>query len=140
MQWLQKNVTAVVKFYDIGLESSQLITYTNATISTNKDHTSKLGYIIWIADNSEKCSVIHYRSAKCSRIAEPVPGFENYASADGSDYPYAFRNDLKTTSGQDILLKIDTDLNVSLRCDYNIIYHKRNASTHRYCGYEGCVR
>lgn len=55
--------------HKISLDSLQLIVYCDAAFSSNKDHTSQLGYIIMLTDDSHKCNIIHYSSAKSRRVA-----------------------------------------------------------------------
>lgn len=103
--------------HKLSLDSLQLIVYSDAAFSTNKDHTSQLGYIIMLTDDSHKCNIIHYSSAKSRRVARSVLGSEIYAFADGFDHAYAFKYDLEAMTGKHIPLKMLTDS----KCLFDVI-------------------
>ncbi len=62
--------------------------YTDASFSTNPDHSLQLGYIVLLAEKHDNACVLHYASYKSRRVARSVVGAETYAFADAFDLAY----------------------------------------------------
>jgi hypothetical protein len=50
----------------------KLVVFSDAGFNTNSDHTSQIGYIIALVDQSKKANVIAYTSKKCRRVTRSV--------------------------------------------------------------------
>jgi hypothetical protein len=88
----------------------RLITFTDASFANNKDHSSQIGYVIVLADNSNNCNIVHWSSVKCKRVTRSVIASELYAMAHGFDTTCALKDTLdKITQRQTpIVICIDS--------------------------------
>ena len=93
----------------LDLNSLRIVVYTDAAFATNKDHTSQLGYLVLLTDDSKKCNVLHYSSSKSKRVARSVLGSEIYAFADGFDFAFCLKKDMENILGRRIPMQILTD-------------------------------
>ena len=93
----------------LDINSLKIIVYTDAAFSTNADHTSQLGYLIMLSDDSKKCNILHYSSSKSKRVARSVLGSEIYAFADGFDFAFCLKTDLEKILKKRIPLQMYTD-------------------------------
>lgn len=95
--------------HKLSSDSLQLIVCSDAAFSTNKSHNLQLCCILMRTDDSEKCSVIHYSSAKARRVARSVLGSEIQAFTDEFDHAYTFKYDLEAMTRKHIPMKMLTD-------------------------------
>lgn len=83
--------------------------YPDASFAENSNITSELGYIVMLADKSEKCIVLHFASYKGRRVCCSVLGAEFNAFGDAFDYAYVISHDIETMLGQRVPLTMFTD-------------------------------
>ena len=83
--------------------------YTNASHANNTDLSSQIGYVITLADNTNKANVIHWSSVKCKRVTRSVLASELYALAHGFDMSFAMKSTIDAIMGKAIPMVICTD-------------------------------
>ncbi len=76
-------------------ESLHVRAYTDASFSTNSNHSSQLAYILLLADKLDNACVLHYASYKSRRLARSVLGAGTYAFSDAFDFAYCAKTDLE---------------------------------------------
>jgi hypothetical protein len=107
---LRKTVSFTLKHSKLDINSLTLKVYTDASHANNFDGSSLLGYILFLADASEKCQPIVWSFHKSRRVTRSVLGSEMIAFADGFDAAYSLKHDLQTILKRsfDILMYTDS--------------------------------
>ena len=90
-------------------ESLQIRAYTDASFSTNTDHSLQLGFIVLLSDKPDNAFILHYAGYKSRRVARSVLGAETYAFADAFDFVYCAKTDLEELLDHRVSLSIFTD-------------------------------
>lgn len=57
--------------------------FTDASFANNQDLSSQIGYVIVLADTTNKANIIHCSSIKCKRVTRSILASELYAMAHG---------------------------------------------------------
>ena len=83
--------------------------YADASFSTNREHTSQLGYIVLLCDKNDNACVLHFTSYKSRRVARSLLGAETYAFADVYDFVYCVKTDLERILERRIPFNMFTD-------------------------------
>ncbi len=81
-----------LSMYKLDPKSVYVRANTDATFSTNSDHSSKLGYIVLLEDEPDNGSLLYYASYKSRRVARSVLGEQNFAFADAFKFAYCPKN------------------------------------------------
>ena len=55
--------------------------FTDSLFTNNKDLLSQIGFVIALADLTNKANIIHWSSIKCKRVTRSVLALELYAMA-----------------------------------------------------------
>ena len=90
-------------------ESIRLQTYSDAAYSNNYDGTSQLGYIVFLADKTNKCQPLYWSSYKSKRVSRSVLGSETMAFADAFDMTFAIKKDMELMMNTPIPIVMLTD-------------------------------
>ena len=109
VRYLQDTSHLSLRTRKLDPESLHVRAYTDASFSTNPDHSSQLGYILLLADKLDNACVLHYASYKSRRVVRSVLGAETYAFADAFDFAYCAKIDLETLLDSFVSLSIFTD-------------------------------
>ena len=88
--------------------SLKLIVFTDSSFANNPDLSSQMGFIVVLADGSNKANIIHWSSVKCKRITRSVLAAELYAMAHGFDIAGAVKTTVTKILGE-IPLPLCTD-------------------------------
>ena len=83
-------------FVKLDPDSLRIMAFVDASFANNNDHSSQIGYVIVLADESGAANVVHWQSIKCKRVTRSVLASELYALVLGFDISAT----LKSTSDQ----------------------------------------
>ena len=83
-----------LKFPNLDHSSLRIQVYSDGSYGNNLDGSSQLGYIIFLADDTDKCQPLFWSSHKSKRVSRSVPGSETMAFADAFDMTFAMKNDI----------------------------------------------
>lgn len=72
-----------------------LLAYTAGAFANNPDGCSQMVYIVLLADASDTCNILTYRSFKSRRVTRSVNGMEVMAFAEAFDTAYFLAKDLQ---------------------------------------------
>jgi len=97
-----------LKFKKLKKETLRLLVFVDSGYNTNRDRTSQLGVIIFLADEENNCHFLHWSSSKCPRVTRSMLASETYAFSLGYDYGMSLRM-LFSSMSIDIPLYIFTD-------------------------------
>jgi len=97
-----------LKYPTLNKDTLRLNVFVDSGYNTNKDGTSQLGMIIFLADDTNRCHFLHWSSSKCPRITRSMLASETYAFSNGYDYGVSLRMMFKKMS-LDLPLYIFTD-------------------------------
>lgn len=92
LRWQMDNSDRGLRFIPLDITSLRLIVFTDASFANNIDLTSQIGYVICLADASNKANIIHWSSTKCKRVRRSVLASELYAMAQGFDAGVVIRS------------------------------------------------
>lgn len=102
---------------DIGLryvplyyKSLRMQCYVDTSFATNEDLSSQIGFILVLADNTDRCHILENQSQKSHHVVQSSMTAETYAFVEGFDRSYLLANDLKRSHGSGIKLMMLTDL------------------------------
>jgi hypothetical protein len=102
IQWQIENSTRGLSFVKLDTKTLRLLVFTDSSFANNKDLSSQIGYVLVLADLSNKANIVHWSSVKCKRITRSVLASELYAMAHGFDI------------GAAIKATVELQLNISL--------------------------
>ena len=91
-----------LKFSKLDHSRLRLQVYSDASYGNNLDGSSQLGYIIFLADDKDKCQLLFWSSHKSKRVSRSVLGCETMAFADAFDMAFAMKNDICKMKSLDI--------------------------------------
>ena len=91
-----------LKFRKLDHSRHQLQVYSEASYGSNLDGSSQLGYIIFLADDNDKCQSLFWSSHKSKHVSISVLGSEIMALADPFDMAFAMKNDICKMTSLDI--------------------------------------
>ena len=73
----------------------RLLVFTDALFANNKDFSSQIGYILVLADITNKVNIVYWSSIKYKRVTRSVLASELYAMAHGFDIGAAIKLTIK---------------------------------------------
>jgi hypothetical protein len=85
-------------------ETIYLAVYADASLNTNNDYTSQLGYIILLTDHTSTCCILHFSSHKSRRVTRSSMAPEALAFSDSFDHAFIIKHDLQRMLGREIPL------------------------------------
>jgi hypothetical protein len=94
LSWQIENANRGLKFVKLDVNTLQLLVFIDASFANNKDLSSQIGYVLVLADASNKANIIHWSSIKCKRVTRSVLASELYAMAHGFDIGAAIKSTL----------------------------------------------
>ena len=83
-----------LKFPKLDHSRLRLQVYSNASYVNNLDGSSQLGYIIFLADDNDKCQPLFWSSHKSKRVSRFILGSETIALDDAFEMAFAMKNDI----------------------------------------------
>lgn len=90
-------------------KSGITVLYADSSHNNRENSRSQLGYIICLADDSNKCSILFYLSHKSHRVARSSAAEETIAFVDTFDNTFVIRHDLQRMLGVNIPILMLTD-------------------------------
>jgi Reverse transcriptase (RNA-dependent DNA polymerase) len=106
---LKTHPELALRYPKLDKSTLRILAYSDASLHNNEDLSSQLGYVILLADASNQCCVLSFRSFKSKRIARSSMAAETMAFADAFDAAFALKSDLVSIFGRPIPLLILTD-------------------------------
>ena len=85
LQWQIDHFDRGLRFVRLDISTLTLMVFTDASFANNQDLSSQIGYVIVLADATNKANIIHWSSTKCKRVTRSVLASELYAMAQGFD-------------------------------------------------------
>ena len=79
IQWQMKNAERGLRFVKLDTISLKLIAFIDVAFANNSDYISQIGFVICLADGSNKANFIHWSSTKCKRVTRNVLAAEFFA-------------------------------------------------------------
>lgn len=79
---VRKYPKAVLKYVKLERESLKIVVYWDACFAPNKDSTSQVGYLIFMADQTNKANITEYASKEPRTVVRYVLGEETFDLAD----------------------------------------------------------
>src|SRR6266567_1453686 len=116
IQWQIENSTRGLSFVKLDTETLQLLVFTDSSFANNKDLSSQIGYILVLADSSNKANIVHWSSVKCKRITRSVLASELYAMAHGFDIGAAIKATVELQLNINLPLILCTDSKSIYEC------------------------
>jgi hypothetical protein len=92
LSWQIENADRGLSFVKLDVNTLQLLAFTDASFANNKDLSSQIGYVLVLADASNKANIIHWSSVKCKRVTRSVLASELYGMAHGFDIGAAIKS------------------------------------------------
>lgn len=59
-------------FVPLGLKTSRLVFFTDASFENDRDFKSQFGFVLCMADSPDNSNVIHFISSRCRRVTRSV--------------------------------------------------------------------
>ena len=106
---LKKTKEIKLQYPKLDLESIRLLVYSDSSFNNRKNGKSQLGFLIALADNTNRCSIIHYSSRKSHRVTRSSMAAETLAFVDAFDNASLIKHDLQRMLNTDIPLLMLTD-------------------------------
>src|SRR5271155_1799902 len=109
LSWQIENANRGLKFVKLDVNTLQLLVFTDASFANNKDLSSQIGYVLVLADASNKANIVHWSSVKCKRVTRSVLASELYGMAHGFDIGAAIKSTLDKVLQANLPLVLCTD-------------------------------
>lgn len=93
----------------LDLESVELCVYSDASFANCPDFRSQLGYVVFMRDKHDCCSLISWASNRSKRVTRSVLAAELFALSHAYDVGFGLRHTLSSLLGREVPLKIYTD-------------------------------
>ena len=94
-------------FRHIDLQSISIVGYSDASFAGNSDHSSQLGMIVLLKDETGVAAIIHYGSWKCRRVTRSILAAKVHAFVSCLDYCVTLAYDLKNMIGKALKVSLD---------------------------------
>jgi len=81
LAWQIENPARGLIYVKLDVTTLQLLAFTDASFTNNKDLLSQIGYILVLADIINKANIIYWLLTKCKRVTRSVLALELYRIA-----------------------------------------------------------
>jgi hypothetical protein len=105
----RKSCEMDLRFPNLDAETLRLQVYSDASYANNRDISSQLGYVVFLADAKNNCQPLLFSSHKSRRVTRLVLGSELISLADGFDVSYIFKHDIRCMAKRNVPITIFTD-------------------------------
>jgi len=95
VRYLRKTRDLSLNYPRLDVNTLRIAVYADSSFNNRENARSQLGYIIILADASNKCCIIQYSSRKSRRVTRSTSSGEAFALTDGFDAAYVLRHDLQ---------------------------------------------
>lgn len=98
-----------LKYVELDKETMRIVVYSDGSFATNKDGSSQVGYVIFMADKDNKANLVDYASNKSRRVVRSVIGAETFGLVDACDSAIVIQHELKQMLKKTLKIQILTD-------------------------------
>ena len=84
-------MTQGLKFVKLDTKTLRLLVFTDASFANNEDLSSQIGYILALANATNKANIVHWSSVKCKRVTRSVLASELYSTVHSFDISIAVK-------------------------------------------------
>ena len=85
LKWQIDHAERGLHFVKLDISTLKLIIFTDSSFANNLNLSSQIGYVVVLADATNKANILHWSSIKCKRVTRSVLASELYAMAYGFD-------------------------------------------------------
>ena len=96
-------------FPALDIDSIEVRVYADSSFANNPDHSSQLGYVVFVVDKHDKCALVAWCSKTSRRVTRSVLAAELFALSAGYDIGYTTRHTLSTLLQRTVTLRLYTD-------------------------------
>lgn len=122
VKYLHATSQRCLAYPTLDAKSLRLVVYSDVSFNNAVGNRSQLGYIITLADRSNRCAILHFRSYKSSRVTRSSTAGETLAFSDAFDHAYLMGHDLQRMLSQQVPILMMTDseqlFHLLTRCRY----------------------
>jgi hypothetical protein len=116
LSWQIENPQRGLKFVKLDINTLQLLVFTDASFANNKDLLSQIGYVIVLADATNKANIIYWSSIKCKRVTRSVLASKLYRMVYRFDISVAIKSTVDKVLQVNIPLVLCTDSKSLYNC------------------------
>lgn len=109
IQWQKENADRGLKYVKLDEKSLRMIIFTDSSFANNTDLSSQIGYVMVLADASDKANILHWSSTKCKRVTRSVLAAELYAMSAGFDMASCLKSTIEAVLKLKLPMEICTD-------------------------------
>ena len=109
IQWQIENPARGLRYVKLDKNTLQLLVFTDASFANNKDLSSQIGYVLVLADASNRANILHWSSIKCKRVTRSVLASELYGLVHGFDIGVAVKTTIDLIMQMELPLVLCTD-------------------------------
>ena len=89
----------VLNYHKLSINSRHIRVYSHASLASNEDNSSQLGYVIMLTDRNDNVDVLSYFSKNSKRILRSIIAEEVFAFSAALDQAYVLRHDIQRLFG-----------------------------------------
>ena len=101
-----------LKYPKLDMDSLRILVYVDASHNNRENNRSQLGFLIPLADKTDRCSFLHYTSYKSRRVTRSSMDGETLAFVDGFDCALILRHDLMRLFARELPILMFTDIEI----------------------------
>ena len=116
LQWQIDHSDRGLQFVRLDTSTLQLIVFTDASFANNQNLSSQIGYVICLANASNRANIIHWSSKKCRRVTRSVLALELYAMVHGFDSGAVIKATVEKILSTTVPMTICTDSKSLYEC------------------------
>ena len=109
IQWQKENASRGLKYVRLDEKSLRMIIFADSSFANNTDLSSQIGYVMLLADASDKANILHWSSTKCKRVTRSVLAAELYAMSAGFDMASCLKSTIEAILKLKLPMEICTD-------------------------------
>lgn len=85
LQWQIDHCSRGLRYVRLDPSTLKLVVFTDASFANNRNLSSQIGFVIVLADATNRANILHWSSIKCKRVTRSVLASELYAMTHGFD-------------------------------------------------------
>lgn len=98
-----------LRYKPLNIDTIHMRVYADASLRSNDDLSSQLGYLVLLCDKDNRCHILDYGSKKSRRVVRSIMGGELYALTDAFDISRTLSIDVSKAIGKPVSLHMFTD-------------------------------